>query len=236
MLAGEPTLERGSAVTITYRIKPEAVWSDGEPITSKRLRIPLEADHHEQGIYDTTGYDKIASIDTTDPKTAVVTFSAPYAGWKDLFGGFYFLLPSHLLDGKNRHKEMKDGYAFSGGPWMLKGGKDGWDQGKSLTLVPNPKCWGTKPQIGEVVFQFIPESAAETQGAQDRAGARRRTPRRRPACSTSTTKPDLKYQVGFGNSVRGPLAQRGDPCRWTARPCASRCCTQPTVRRSSTRS
>ena len=51
---------------------------------------------------------------------------------------------------------MKDGYAFSGGPWMLKGGKNGWDQGKSLTLVPNPKYWGTKPQIGEVDLPVHP--------------------------------------------------------------------------------
>jgi peptide/nickel transport system substrate-binding protein len=56
---------------------------------------------------------------------------------------------------------MKDGYAFSGGPWELQGGKSGWKKGKTLTLVPNPKYWGTQPSIAKVVFQFVTESAAE---------------------------------------------------------------------------
>src|SRR4029079_8569211 len=98
-------------------------------------------------VYDTTGYEDIAQVDTSDPKVAVVTFTQPFAGWRDLFGGFYFLLPSHLLQGKNRHTMMKDGYAFSGGPWKLDGGATGWKKGRSLTLVPNEAYWGTHPQI-----------------------------------------------------------------------------------------
>ena len=63
---------------------------------------------------------EIESVDTTDPKIAVVTFKKPFAAWRDLFGGFYGVLPSHILEGKNRHKEMKDGYAWSGGPWKSR--------------------------------------------------------------------------------------------------------------------
>ena len=202
ILTGEPTLEAGPPAKITYRIKPEAVWSDGEPITSKDFEYLWKQVTSGKNIWDTTGYDKIQSVDTSDPKTAVVTFQEPYAGWKDLFGGFYFLMPSHLLEGKNRHAEMKDGYAFSGGPWMLDGGKSGWDQGESLTLVPNPKWWGTKPQIGEVVFQFIPESSAETQAlktGQVLAGY----PTPQTGMLDEFDKAGLEYDVGFGNQYEG---------------------------------
>lgn len=198
VLAGEPTLSTGPPLTITYKINPNAVWSDGEPITSSDFEYLWKQITTSSGIWDTTGYDQIGAIDTTDPKTAVVTFSAPYAGWKDLFGGFYFLMPSHLLDGKNRHKEMKDGYAFSGGPWMLKGGKAGWDQGKSLTLVPNPKYWGTKPRISEVIFQFIPESAAETK-ALTTGQVLAAYPTPQTGMLDEFDEADLKYAVGFGN-------------------------------------
>ncbi len=92
--------------------------------------------------------------------------SEPFAGWRDLFGGFYFVLPSHLLEGKNRNKVMKDGYAFSGGPWKLDGGKSGWKKGESITLVPNDAYWGTKPTIQKAIFQFIAESAAELQAVK----------------------------------------------------------------------
>jgi peptide/nickel transport system substrate-binding protein len=161
ILTGFPVLDPGPPMKVTYHIKPEANWSDGQPITSTDFQYLWKQITTGKDIYDSTGYEDISQIDTSDPKTAVVVFKQPYAAWKDLFGGFYFLVPSHLLQGKDRHKEMKDGYAFSGGPWMLQGGKSGWKKGRTLTLVANPNYWGTKPTIGKVVFQFVTESAAE---------------------------------------------------------------------------
>ena len=166
MLVDLPTLSPGPPMTVTYRIDPEAVWSDGTPMTSADFEYTWKQIVNGKDIYDTTGYDLIESIDTTDPATAVVTFSEPFAAWRDLFGGFYFVLPKHLLEGKNRNKVMKDGYGFSGGPWQLDGGKAGWEKGKSITLVPNDAYWGIKPTISEVIFQFIPESAAELQAVK----------------------------------------------------------------------
>lgn len=202
VLAGEPTVESGPPPRITYRIHPEAVWSDGTPITAKDFEYLWRQIVTGKDIWDTTGYDKITAIDTSDPKTAVVTFSEPYAGWKDLFGGFYFLVPSHLLEGKNRHKEMKDGYAFSGGPWMLENGKRGWDQGKSLTLVPNPRYWGTKPQIAKVVFQFITDSAAEIQALKT-GQVLAAYPQPQTGMLDEFDKAGLSYEVGFGNQYEG---------------------------------
>jgi peptide/nickel transport system substrate-binding protein len=166
MLVDFPTLDPGPPMTVTYRIKPEAVWSDGEPITSKDFEYTWQQIAKGKDIYDRTGYTDIASIDTTDPKTAVVTFKQPFAAWKDLWSGFYFVLPSHLLEGKNRNKVMKDGYAFSGGPWRLDGGKAGWKKGKTITLVPNDKYWGTKPSIAKAIFQIVPESSAELEAVK----------------------------------------------------------------------
>ena len=61
-------------------------------------------------MFDNSGYADIASVDDTDPHTAVVTFSQTYADWKSLFGSNYGVLPSHLLQGKDRDAVMKDGY------------------------------------------------------------------------------------------------------------------------------
>jgi len=199
VLAGAPTLSAGPPVTITYPINPDAVWSDGAPITSKDFEYTWKQIVNGKDIYDTTGYTAISAIDTTDPKTAVVTFSEPFAGWRDLFGGFYYILPSHLLEGENRHKAMKDGYAFSGGPWMLEGGAKGWDKGRSITLVPNPKYWGTQPKIGKVVFQFIPESAAEAQALKT-GQVSAAYPIPQTGILDEFDQAGLQYQVGSGNT------------------------------------
>jgi peptide/nickel transport system substrate-binding protein len=203
ILAGEPVLVEGPPQVVTYNISPDAVWSDGQPITSADFEYLWKQITTGKDIYDATGYKSIESVDTTDPKVAVVTFSEPYAAWKDLFGGFYFLVPSHLLEGKNLDKEMKDGYSFSGGPWKLSGGKAGWKKGKSITLVPNEAYWGTKPTIQKVTFQFITDSAAETQAVKSGQVLAAYPQPQEGILDEFDENTDLQYIVSFGNVYEG---------------------------------
>lgn len=157
LLAEEPELDEGPPMKVTYQINEDAVWSDGTPITSADFQYTWDQVKNGTDIYDKTGYELIESVDATEPKTAVVTFEQPYAAWRDLFGGFYGIYPKHLLDGKDRNAEMKDGYKFSGGPWLI----ENWAKGQEVRLVPNPEYWGDKPNLDAVVFRFIPDTAAE---------------------------------------------------------------------------
>ncbi len=202
VLAGEPVLSVGPPMTVTYQIAPAAVWNDGVPVTSADFAYTWNQIVTGKDIYDASGYNQISAIDTSDPARAVATFSAPYAGWRDLFSGFSYILPSHILEGKDRHREMKDGYAFSAGPWQLDGGKSGWRKGRSLTLVPNPKWWGQPASIAKVVFQFIPDSAAEAQALKTRqvlAGY----PQPQTGLLDQMKAAGLTTIVGFGNAYEG---------------------------------
>lgn len=160
LMAAEPTAAQTSGKqVITYKLNPKAVWSDGKPITSADLKYTALQIRDSKDIFDRTGYDKIADVATPDPTTAVVTLKSAYAGWRTLFSGSYGVLPAHLLEGKNRAAIMKDGYKFSGGPWVI----ESWKRGVSVTLVPNPGYWGPKPKLDKVVFQFLPDTAAAFQ-------------------------------------------------------------------------
>jgi len=160
LMAEMPTVTQvNGKQTVTYKINPNAVWSDKEPITSEDFKYTWEQIAKGKDIYDKSGYDKIESVDSSDPKTAVVTFSSPYGSWPGLFGGgLYGLLPSHILEGKNRSKMMAGGYDFSGGPWIAK-----WHHGVDVTLTPNPNWYGNKPKLSKVIFRFVPDTAAEFQ-------------------------------------------------------------------------
>ncbi|QHC61198.1 peptide ABC transporter substrate-binding protein [Rathayibacter sp. VKM Ac-2760] len=160
LLAGEPTVTvEGGKQTMTYTIAEDAVWSDGEPITSQDFKYTALEIRDGDDIFDKTGYTYIEDVATPDPKTAVVTLSSPYGAWKQLFGGSYGIFPSHLLEGQDRAAIMKDGYDFSGGPWII----EAWDKGSSVTLVPNENYWGEKPKLDKVTFQFITDTAAAFQ-------------------------------------------------------------------------
>jgi peptide/nickel transport system substrate-binding protein len=159
LLADTPKLESTPKQKVTYHINPKAVWSDGEKITSADFAYTWDQVANGKDIYDKTGYEKIESVDSTDPTTAVVTYKDPYPGWRDLFGGYYGIFPKHLLDGKDRDATMKDGYTFSGGPWIL----DHWTKGTEIKLVPNPKYWDKVPNLASITFKLIEDTAAAQQ-------------------------------------------------------------------------
>jgi peptide/nickel transport system substrate-binding protein len=161
LLEGEPELSEDPQ-TVTYQISEDAVWSDGEPITSTDFKYTWEQITTGEDIYDTTGYVNIESVDDSDPKVAVVTFSENYAGWKGLFGGGFGIYPSHILEGQDRNAMMANGFDFSGGPWMI----ENWDKGVEVVLVPNENYWGEVPKLDSVTFRFVTDTAAQFQAFQ----------------------------------------------------------------------
>ncbi|MGH2554824.1 MAG: ABC transporter substrate-binding protein, partial [Actinomycetota bacterium] len=130
LLVEAPTLDNGgvtqSPFTVRYKISDKAVWEDGSPITSADFDFTWRAITNTTGAFSTVGYDQIESVDTTDPKTAVINFKSIFVDWPDLFGGVYAgffkkaAFPSADAEKPNLADEMQDSIPFSGGPWVLQ--------------------------------------------------------------------------------------------------------------------
>jgi peptide/nickel transport system substrate-binding protein len=162
ILTGEPKLTTSPKQIVEYDIAPTAVWSDKTPITSHDYKYTWDQVANGTDIYDKTGYVNIESVDDSNPAKAIVTYKTNYGGWRDLFGGYFGILPSHLLEGKDRSALMNDGYTFSAGPWML----DHWTKGVETKLVPNPNYMGKKPHLNSVTFKLITDTAAQQQAVK----------------------------------------------------------------------
>ncbi len=153
-LAEEPTTDNGGLAvaadgtfTLTYRLHPDAVWSDGTPITSNDVRYTWRARLDTDGTLDTAGYELITDVGTDDPQVAVVTFSEPYAPWRDLFDP---ILPAHHLGpDTNIADRWNDSIPISGGPWL----QQSWSQDQHV-LVPNELYWDPerRPLVDRVVM------------------------------------------------------------------------------------
>lgn len=157
ILSGEPKVTAGPPVTVTYRIRPEARWSDGTPITAADFKATWHEVMTGSDVVSRAGYEAIANVNDKDPGVAIVTFARPFAGWRDLFSAYGGLLPKHILEKGPRSATMANGYKFSGGPYQI----ESWRKGEDLTLVPNPRWWGPKPKITKVVFRFLPDTPSE---------------------------------------------------------------------------
>jgi peptide/nickel transport system substrate-binding protein len=81
--------------TITYKLRT-LTWHDAQPVTSADVlytwKAIMQPDHNVATRY---GYDRIDSVETPDPLTAVVHFKEPFAPWATLFD---VILPQHILE------------------------------------------------------------------------------------------------------------------------------------------
>ena len=140
-----PSIDNGGLVTaddgtftLTYQLNPEASWSDGAPITSTDVWFTWRAVLDTTGTLSDPGYDVITKIDHSDPHTAVITFSEPYAPWQTLFD---LVLPAHELGpDTNIADKWNDEITISGGPWI----QQSWSSEQQI-LVPNRSYWGRHP-------------------------------------------------------------------------------------------
>lgn len=89
--------------TVTYRIRPEASWTDNAPIAADDYWYLWRQMVSEPGVVDPAGYDLITGVQSVEGgKTAVVTFSQPYPAWRELFND---ILPAHIV------KDVPGGFA-----------------------------------------------------------------------------------------------------------------------------
>ncbi|HEY0640049.1 MAG TPA: ABC transporter family substrate-binding protein [Pseudonocardiaceae bacterium] len=93
---------------VTWKVRKEAVWSDGEPFGCKDFYLQWFAatstaktvgdDGTEASLWDSspTGFKEISKLTCADDnKTIVTDFSKPYADYRTVFSG---MLPAHVLE------------------------------------------------------------------------------------------------------------------------------------------
>lgn len=163
LLDGEPEVSE-DPFTVTYKLKDEAEWSDGEPITARDIQFTLEVcNDKDLDIAVREGCDKVdmGASEIVDDKTFKMVFKEPYAPWKSLFSAAYgAILPAHELEGKDFNEDWNREITVSSGPYKFQD----WRQGQNMTLVKNDNFWGeTKPSMERIVVRFIEDSTAQVQ-------------------------------------------------------------------------
>jgi peptide/nickel transport system substrate-binding protein len=157
--------------SVTYYIKKNAKWNDGAPVTAQDYEFTRKTvmDPNVK-ILSTIGYEDIVKTKIINSKTVKFTFKKPFAGWKTLFGQ---PLPSHALRGQDFNKvwlndlnNPRTNKPIADGPFYLPAG--GWQRGRQLTLLRNPRYWGPKAKLAKLVYRFLPDT--NTTAEQIRGG------------------------------------------------------------------
>lgn len=162
--------------TVTYKIRPEAQWTDNAPIGSDDYWYLWRQMVSQPGVVDPAGYDLIRGVESVEGgKTAVVTFSQPYPAWRELFND---ILPAHIV------KDVPGGFAaglaralpVTGGQFRVESIDPQRDE---ILLARNDRYWSAPAKPDLVLLRRGGATAAladsirngDTQVAQVHGGA-----------------------------------------------------------------
>lgn len=159
LAASVPTLEDGGVVLrkdggmdVTWTLRPDVTWHDGTPHTSADVKFTVDAiNSPAYNPESTDGFDRITSVDTPDPYTAVLHYKEVYAPYQLQF--VRGTLPKHVLEGRDIDTANDYNRAPLGtGPYKVAE----WKSGESIRLEAVPRYWrGAPAAIPSITFKFI---------------------------------------------------------------------------------
>jgi peptide/nickel transport system substrate-binding protein len=153
----------------TFRIREDAVWQDGEPVTAKDVvyTFGLIQDKNYPGPSDLAALWRSVRVEAMDAKRVRFTLSEPYAPFLDYLATG--LLPEHLLSGVD--VKTLDTLAFNlkpvgSGPFAVETVIVEGETIRGVTLRPNEKYYGTRAYLRRVDMLYYPTQAAAFQALQ----------------------------------------------------------------------
>ncbi len=175
-----PSLENGlwelfpdGSMETTWKIRSDARWHDGVPITAKDLAFTATvAQDPELQILRETNLRRVSQVDVVDPQTLKVRWREPFIDADKTFPGVLPPLPQHVLE--PAYEANKATFAelpywstdyVGAGPFKVKE----FVLGSRVTFVANDQYVLGRPKVDEVEVQFIPD--ANTLGANLLSGS-----------------------------------------------------------------
>jgi peptide/nickel transport system substrate-binding protein len=150
-------------LTWTFNLEPEAVWSDGTPVTAEDVAFTLLA-YRDWGDFGyMSGYTYyITDVQAPDDHTAVILLESPVANFESQVI-FTYILPKHIwgaFEGDiDAALEFENAEMVGSGPFEL----EEFVQGEFYRLSANDDYYNGRPVVDEVIFQTYSNSDALVQ-------------------------------------------------------------------------
>ncbi|MGG6237527.1 peptide ABC transporter substrate-binding protein [Nodosilinea sp. AN01ver1] len=161
-----PSAENGGiaadGTAVTWTLRPDVTWSDGEPFTADDVVFTFEFIRNPVVAAATAQYyEGVKSVEAIDKYTVKITFATPTPAWSVPFTGQTgLILPRHIFEEHNGPK-ARDALAnlqpVGTGPYQAVGFESG-----TVIYEPNPSYWGGRPAFErvELVGGLAPYAAA----------------------------------------------------------------------------
>ena len=165
-----PKILRADPLTVTWKYKQSAVWSDGQPVLGQDFLVTYRTIINPNfDITDRTGWEDIQSV-RAKGKSVTMTFKKgkTVAFWDGLAASQ--LMPRQQVQrimnsqtGADFNNLWLNSMPLASGPYRFQN----WTKGQTLTLVKNPRFRaGPAAKLDRIVFQYIPSTPSIFQALQ----------------------------------------------------------------------
>lgn len=154
---GGVALNVDGTMTIKYRIREEARWDDGTPISGDDFQFTLSTIMNPDNPIIKTNYQDIIAS-TAGAKTFEYTMARPNLEYELMFGE---IIPKHSVEGTDFVVDWNDKRWASSGPFIF----EEWGKGEFIRLRRNPNYWKVDaeteqqlPYLESVSFTFMADT------------------------------------------------------------------------------
>ncbi|WP_424991770.1 ABC transporter substrate-binding protein [Paenibacillus turpanensis] len=130
----------------TVKLRKDALFSDGKPLTSADVVYTFQAAAQSGSTIDLSN---LQLVEAQDEHSVTFTLKEPQST-------FLQMLVSTGIVPKHAHGKQYAQQPIGSGPYKLVQ----WDKGQQLIVEANPNYYGTKPFFQKITFLFLSEDAA----------------------------------------------------------------------------
>jgi peptide/nickel transport system substrate-binding protein len=152
-----PSVENGlmseDGKTITFNLRPDVFWADGEPMTCEDVQFSIEAVQNPDNIVTTrAGFEQIDSVECADDLTAVFHYKQFYAAWMTVP---WYVIPKHILGQEANWNEAEwNTMPIGTGPFYVCESIPN----DHFTWCKNEHYWQEgKPLLDKIIVLWIPD-------------------------------------------------------------------------------
>ncbi len=151
----------GDGLEITFRLREDIRFSDGEKVTSADIIFSYQTiinpkvDAHSLANY----YYPIKEVSKIDERSVKFILREPY--FKSLeIAGLLPIFPKHIYEfSEAADFNRRWSEPVGSGPFVF----EKWDVGREIVLRRNERYWGAKPKLEKIIFRVITNEVAAIQ-------------------------------------------------------------------------
>jgi peptide/nickel transport system substrate-binding protein len=150
--------EDAGTMSVTWKMREDAQWQDGKPVTADDVIFTWEAIANPDTGSWIPGSDYIDSVEKIDQYSFAVNYNTIYPGYLTQFGGEQVAIwPAHFCDATQGFVSWDCGRKpLSNGPFIL----EEWVEGDHMTFKKNENFYQAgNPDVEQVIVQIVPDDA-----------------------------------------------------------------------------